>query len=393
MKYSAILSLATAISGALAQPIQHGHHQHKREPVVEYETVQVTHYVTANAAAATAVVSAANDLATAVVNPVVAAAANSAYSAPAPQAPPPAATSFATVAAASSPAAPAPAPAESSSSSAAAAAPSSGSGSSSPSGSAGSAGALGISYSPYTNSGGCKSASQVAADLAELTGYNVIRIYGVDCNQVANVYAALAPGQKLFAGVYDIGNVAGDLGTIKDGINNDWSVIHTISIGNELVNGGQATPAQVGSLVGQARGILQSYGYTGPVVAVDTFIAVINNPELCQYSDYMAVNAHAFFDGGVTASQAGQWALLQIQRVYSACNGAKSVLISESGWPSQGDSNGVAVPSSENLQTAVSALKSSVGNDCIVFNAFNDLWKAPGYLNVEQYWGIYGNGN
>jgi exo-beta-1,3-glucanase (GH17 family) len=69
-----------------------------------------------------------------------------------------------------------------------------------------------------------------------------------------------------------------------------------------------------------------SAGYTGPVVAVDTFIAILNNPSLCDASDYIAANAHAYFDGGVSASGAGAWVAQQASKLSSLCGG-KDVLI------------------------------------------------------------------
>lgn len=69
-----------------------------------------------------------------------------------------------------------------------------------------------------------------------------------------------------------------------------------------------------------------SAGYTGPVVAVDTFIAIYNNPGLCGASDYVAANAHAYFDGGVAASGAGAWVAEQASKLSSVCGG-KGVLI------------------------------------------------------------------
>lgn len=252
----------------------------------------------------------------------------------------------------------------------------------------GSGGAKGVVYSPY-KLGGCKSADEVKSDIAALSGFDVIRIYGVDCDQVPNVLAALGEGQKVFLGIYDVSQISAGLSTINDAIASyTWDIVHSISIGNELVNNGAATVDQIAGYVQSAKSILKGYGYTGPVVSVDTFIAVINNPGLCAISDYVAVNAHAFFDGGITADGAGEWVLQQIQRVSSACGG-KNVLITESGWPSQGESNGVAVPSKENQEAAISSIKSTAGDDCILFTAFNDLWKAPGAFNAEQYWGIF----
>jgi len=255
----------------------------------------------------------------------------------------------------------------------------------------------GISYSPYSGNVangnvGCKTAAQVAADFAliDSSKYNMVRIYGVDCNQVQNVLAAAKPkGMKVFAGVYDITQTASEIATIVAAANGDWSDFHTISIGNELVNSGSATVGAVTSAISTARGLLSAAGYPGFVVTVDTFIAVENNPALCQASDYAAVNAHPYFDGGVAAANAGPWVLSQMQAVSSVCGG-KNTMITETGWPWSGESNGQAVASPANQAAAVSSIKNTVSSNLIMFTAFNDMWKSPGYLDVEQSWGMYG---
>lgn len=259
------------------------------------------------------------------------------------------------------------------------------------SGSVGSAGGKGITYTPYSNDGGCKSSSQIQSEVAQLSGYDIIRLYGVDCDQVAQVLSAKTSSQKVFAGIYDVNNIESGIETLSSAVkaNGGWDEIDTVSIGNELVNNGEATPDQIATYVKTGRSALKSAGYTGKVVSVDTFIAVINNPELCDHSDYMAVNAHAFFDGHVSADQAGQWVLQQIQRVATACGGDKKVFITETGWPSKGDSNGVAVPSKSNQKSAVDSIKDTCGDDVTLFTAFNDLWKADGAYNAEKYWGLY----
>lgn len=356
---------AMMMAGAMAQPV---HHIHERANV--YVTVKQTQYVTAGVPNASPV-----------ANPVaVQANADSAASVStiaAPELTPVADASVVVQPATTTSNAGTPAETGAQSSSGSSNAVSVGSG-----------GALGVTYSPYHDNGACKNAGEVASDLAKLSGYSMIRLYGTDCNQVANVYAAKGANQKLFLGVFDMGNIASDCQAIHDGINGDWGCVHTVSIGNELVNSGQASPDQVGGYVNTGRSALKGLGYTGPVVSVDTFIAVINNPSLCSHSDYMAVNAHAFFDGSIAASGAGPWAVQQTQRVWTACGGAKSVLITESGWPSRGSNNGVAIASPAAQSAAIDSLKSSIGDDVILYTAFNDMWKAPGYLGVEQYWGI-----
>lgn len=253
-----------------------------------------------------------------------------------------------------------------------------------------SAASKGITYSPYNADGTCKDLASVKSDLAKLSDYSLIRLYGVDCNQVENVMQAKGSNQKLFLGIFFMDQIEAGISQIANAIKShgSWDDVYTVSIGNELVNSGAATPAQIGAYVASGRSALEAAGYTGPVVSVDTHVAIINNPALCQYSDYIAFNAHAYWDGTIVGADAGPWLLLQMQRVWSACGG-KKVLCTESGWPHQGDSNGVAVASTSEAQAAISSIGSTCGDDTILFNAFDDLWKAPGPKNCEKYWGIY----
>lgn len=251
--------------------------------------------------------------------------------------------------------------------------------------------AKGVSYSPYTDSGDCKSASEVASDLAQLTDFSDIRLYGTDCSQVENVLAAKTSSQKIFQGLYFMDQIAAGVETISSAITStgsSWDDFSAISVGNELVNSGSATVDQVAGYVATAKSALTAAGYSGSVVSVDTFIAVINNPGLCEISDFMAVNAHAYFDYNTAAADAGSWVLEQIQRVWYACDGAKDVLISETGWPSAGETYGAAVPSLANQQAAITSIEDACGNDVFLFSAFNNYWASPGAYGVEQYFGI-----
>ena len=194
----------------------------------------------------------------------------------------------------------------------------------------------GVCYAPYRGDHNCKTASQISDDFSRLKGsYSLVRIYGTDCDQVPNVYqAAKSIGVKLFLGIWDLSQVQAEAQKIISGINGDWDIVHTVSVGNELVNNGQATVSQVVSAIQQARQILRAAGYKGPVVTVDTFVAAEANPQLCDASDYCAVNAHAFFDSTISAPQAGKWLLNTVANLKSKTS--KNIVITESGWPTQG---------------------------------------------------------
>lgn len=187
----------------------------------------------------------------------------------------------------------------------------------------------GIVYTPYNADGTCKIAPVVAADIARIFGYGfgMVRIYGVDCNQVPNVLAAAKPlGIKVFLGVYDMGQCEAQLTQLIQSVGGDWSPIYAVSIGNEIVNSGALSAGAMVDKVNQSRATLRAAGYGGPVVTVDTWVAIIANPILCQNSDFVAANCHPFFDGNVLPSGAGKFMSDSIAKLQAACGG-KEVLI------------------------------------------------------------------
>ncbi|KAI4208681.1 MAG: hypothetical protein LQ348_000002 [Seirophora lacunosa] len=249
----------------------------------------------------------------------------------------------------------------------------------------------GVSYSPYNGDNSCKSADQVAKDFTKISGFQVIRLYGTDCNQVANVLAATkGSNMKLFLGIFNIAQVQKEAETISSAVRGDWSRINAISVGNELVNQG-TNPGTVIGAIGQARGALKGSGYNGPVVTVDTMVAMVDHPELCKASDFCAVNCHAFFDGKTPAEKSGDFVKGWVDKISKATG--KTVVITETGWPSQGERNDVAVPSLQNHKAAMSSIRGALSDNVIYYSAYNDMWKKnrPGTFNAEQFWGILGN--
>ncbi|KAI1435878.1 glycoside hydrolase superfamily [Xylaria sp. CBS 124048] len=258
-------------------------------------------------------------------------------------------------------------------------------------------GRYGITYSPYKANHQCKSADEVAADFALFASqYGAIRIYGTDCNQVYTVsQAAKAYGNQLFLGIYDVTNVETEVSLMATGLNNDWTMVNTISVGNEYVNNG-GDPDTVIAALNQARAALQTAGYAGPMVIVDTFSQVLKFPRLCDESDYCAVNCHAFFDKTSNSSHAGAYLDSVVTQLRSVISDPHTrVVITETGWPWKGDDNGLAVPGLAEQAEAISLIKdlySETPYDVFLFTAFNDMWK-PSEVNTfhaEQFWGLGG---
>jgi exo-beta-1,3-glucanase (GH17 family) len=256
----------------------------------------------------------------------------------------------------------------------------------------------GLSYSPYNADHSCKTQDQVNADFAKIGGgYSLVRTYGTDCNQTATVLtAAKAHNLKLFAGIFDLGSLSDEINLIAEAAGGDWSAIDTVSVGNELVNSGTASPTAVIAAISTVRGLLKIAGYTGKVVTVDTLVAARANPGLCDNSDYCAVNCHPFFDGTVAAKGSGDFLTTQIPTLKNVlANKNQEIVITETGWPWQGQPNGAAVPSAENQVDAISSIKSTFSSNpsgVILFTPFNDMWKSntAAQFEAEQYWGFLG---
>nr|POF15163.1 putative family 17 glucosidase scw4 [Quercus suber] len=258
----------------------------------------------------------------------------------------------------------------------------------------------GIAYSPYHSDSSCKTQDEVNNDFDVI--YNngpatpLIRTYGMECNQVAMVLSAIrshGSQSQIFAGIDDPTNPEPEIQAMISAANGDWSLFNTVSVGNEGIQNQRYTIDQLSSGLGQVKSELSGAGYNGPVVTVDVFAVYYDQPSLCNVGDHVAVNCHPYFDGGVTFDQAGAFVTDQHQKVMDTCGG-KQVVITESGWPSQGSTNRNAVPSLSNQQTAVSSLRNAFPNsgDLILFTSFNDYWKQDNTgLGVEHFWGIFGD--
>lgn len=256
-----------------------------------------------------------------------------------------------------------------------------------------------ITYTAYGSSGSCKSAVEVLADLTAIKamGFKAVRVYSTDCDTLPNVGAACEVlGLKIIIGVFigEVGcdngspDVASQISAIKSWAK--WDLVEMAVVGNEAINQGFCTPQQLKALIVEVKQILVSGGCNAPVTTTDTvnvwqdssFTEVI-----CDVVDVLACNSHAYFNADTPSSQAGPFVKGQLAIVEAACSG-KTAYVMESGWPSSGDTNGMAVCSSEDQATAIASLKAAVGGSIAFFSFTDDYWKEDGTCNCEKFWGM-----
>jgi exo-beta-1,3-glucanase (GH17 family) len=82
----------------------------------------------------------------------------------------------------------------------------------------------------------------------------------------------------------------------------------------------------------------------------------------------VTINAHAFFDGNVVSGNAGSFITnVVLPNIRSACApyaAVNNIVITESGWPSRGAGNGVAVASTGDEQDALLSLNCAATGGC-----------------------------
>ncbi|KAL8901805.1 MAG: hypothetical protein Q9207_005013, partial [Kuettlingeria erythrocarpa] len=226
-----------------------------------------------------------------------------------------------------------------------------------------------MTYSPYTSHGACKSSREVSADVASIAakGFSSIRIYSTDCDGLANVAsAASSHGMNLVLGVYIPPSgisaarpqiqeiISWATSSTTDTPTNNWRAVEMIVVGNEAVFNAFCTAPALAAFITEARAAFSAAGFAGPVTTSET-IAVLSEHAhtLCPVIDVAAANIHPFFNGEVAAQQAGTFVAAEMELLAEICPGNKEVWNLETGWPSRGQPNGVAVPGKWEQRVAV----------------------------------------
>lgn len=254
-----------------------------------------------------------------------------------------------------------------------------------------------ITYTPYNDDSSCKSSDQVSSDLQEIhsKGISKIRVYGTDCNSLDTILSAASSlGIKVNQGLWiddqgvdSINDAVESL--IQYGQSNGWDVFDYITVGNEAINSGYCSVSDLISKIKSVKSQLQNAGYSGSVITSEPPVSFENNPELCTESgiDFVGVNPHSYFDSGISADQAGQFVKGQVQLAQNACPNMK-IVVTETGYPSDGDQNGDNIPSPSNQIIAVNSILQEMDNDVTILSFFNDKWKNPGPYGIEQWFGV-----
>ena len=159
------------------------------------------------------------------------------------------------------------------------------------------------------------------------------------------------------------------------------------AVGNEVMYRGDLTEDELLAFLYRAK---EEIPNEIPVGYVDAYYEFSDRPAITEACDVILANCYPFWEGCDL-----DYSLLYMKDMYnraaSAGNG-KKVIITETGWPSQGTNLRGAFPSEENaIKYFINAQKWSQEEDIemFYFSSFDESWKVGAEGDVGAYWGIW----
>ncbi|PRP65782.1 glycoside hydrolase family 17 protein [Nonlabens agnitus] len=162
--------------------------------------------------------------------------------------------------------------------------------------------------------------------------------------------------------------------------------IDIAAVGNEVLYRNDLTLQQLLDYMKRVKDALPDI----PVGYVDAYYEFVVHPELVQNSDVILTNCYPFWEGTPIEYSLGHMNNMYHQ-VTSVCQG-KPVIVTETGWPSRGESLKGAHPSEVNaMKYFIDTQRWSDENniDVFYFSSFDESWKKGDEGEVGAYWGLW----
>ncbi len=160
------------------------------------------------------------------------------------------------------------------------------------------------------------------------------------------------------------------------------------AVGNEVMYRGDLTEDELLQKIYFVKDAIKAFNI--PVGYVDAYYEFQERPEITEACDIILANCYPFWEGCDL-----DYSLLYMKDMYHKAKRAgngKRVVITETGWPSQGTNLQGAYPSEENaIKYFINTQKWSKEEDIEIFyfSSFDESWKVGSEGDVGAYWGIW----
>ncbi len=166
--------------------------------------------------------------------------------------------------------------------------------------------------------------------------------------------------------------------------------VQVACVGSETLLRGDLTSSKLIKYIKYVRkNLKKSVRSKVAVTTADDLDKLLANDKVCKACDILAVNNYPFW-GGITIKRAVEAFARNIETIQQAYP-TKEILISETGWPTAGDTNGKAKPSEKNAAKYFSGVRAwSLKTKTVVlwFDAADEPWKETAEGSVGSHWGL-----
>ena len=163
-------------------------------------------------------------------------------------------------------------------------------------------------------------------------------------------------------------------------------LVDVAAVGNEVIYRKELSEEQLISYINNVKENINNI----PVGYVDAYYEFRDRPNITNACDVILANCYPFWEGC-----AAEYSLLYMKDMFNealkASNG-KKVIITETGWPSQGSDLWGAHPSYRNyLKYFINAQLWSKEKEIemFYFSSFDESWKVDAEGDVGAYWGLW----
>lgn len=159
------------------------------------------------------------------------------------------------------------------------------------------------------------------------------------------------------------------------------------AVGNEVMYRKDLTEDELLDFIAKVKAEIPSHI---PVGYVDAYYEFTIKPRITEACDVILTNCYPYWEGSTI-----DYSLAHMKNMFYQASGSgygKKVIITETGWPSQGESFRDSHPSSENAMKYFinSQIWSKEANiDIFYFSSFDESWKVGPEGEVGAHWGIW----
>ena len=164
-------------------------------------------------------------------------------------------------------------------------------------------------------------------------------------------------------------------------------LVDIAAVGNEVLHREEIAEQE---LIGYIQRVRAALPDSIPVGYVDAYYQFLDRPNLVDACDVILANCYPFWEGA-----SNDYALNYLNRMMEltklSSNG-KKVIITETGWPSKGESVEAATPTSLNAMKYFIAAQEWAKNqeiELFYFSSFDESWKVKHEGEVGAGWGIW----